>query len=116
MISGGGGGVRRNAFTTIALACGDWRMQTTKTTPALNTSVLRGVIAMITKLSIVSMMNAPISEPAKENRPPANEVPPITTARMASNSMNKPIEFGSAEVEFDVSMSPARPAQKEQKM
>ena len=62
------------------------------------------------------MMKAPIRVPASENRPPASDVPPMTTARMASSSMNSPIELGSADVEFEVSISPARPAQNPQKM
>ena len=81
------------------------------TTQALKTSVLRAEIAITTNASMASMMKAPISVPASENRPPASEVPPMTTARIASSSMNSPIELGSAEVELDVNIRPARPAQ-----
>ena len=59
---------------------------------------------------IVWMMNAPITVPPSEKRPPASDVPPITTARMASISRNSPVLFGSAAVASDVIISPARPA------
>ena len=56
------------------------------------------------------MMNAPITVPPSEKRPPASDVPPITTARMASISRNSPVLFGSAAVASDVIIRPARPA------
>ena len=85
---------------------------TAATTPALNTSVISGAMPrMRIIVVIVWMMNAPITVPASEKRPPASEVPPITTARMASISRNSPVLLGSAAVASEVIISPARPAQ-----
>ena len=84
---------------------------TAATTPALNTSVISGAMpTMKIIIVIVWMMNAPITVPPSEKRPPASDVPPITTARMASISRNSPVLFGSAAVASEVSISPARPA------
>ena len=48
-----------------------------------------------------------MSVPASEYRPPASDVPPMTTARIASSSMNRPVLFASAAVVLAVRMSPA---------
>jgi hypothetical protein len=36
------------------------------------------------------MTSAPISVPVEENRPAASDVPPMTTARIASSSIHRP--------------------------
>ncbi len=84
---------------------------TTATTPALYTSVISGAMPrMRIIVVIVWMMKAPMTVPASEKRPPASDVPPMTTAKMASISRNRPVLLGSAAVASDVIISPASPA------
>ena len=46
------------------------------------------------------MIRAPSTVPLIENRPPASEVPPMTTARIASSSMKSPVLLASAAAVF----------------
>ena len=56
------------------------------------------------------MRNAPISVPVSEYRPPASEVPPSTTARIASISIQSPALLASAAVTLELIMRPAMAA------
>ena len=58
----------------------------------------------------VWMSRAPIMVPVREKRPPAREVPPMTTARIASSSIHRPALFASAALVFPAIISPATPA------
>ena len=49
--------------------------------------------------------------PARKKRPPASAVPPITTARIASSSIQSPALFPSAPDTIELIISPAMPAQ-----
>ena len=56
-------------------------------TIALNAGVADdGTPRNTTVLSSVAMSSAPTTAPASENLPPASDVPPMTTARIASSS------------------------------
>jgi hypothetical protein len=59
----------------------------------------------------VWMNIAPINVPVSEKRPPASDVPPMTTARIASSSMNNPALLASAALVFEAIIRPAMPAQ-----
>ena len=63
---------------------------------------------------IACITNAPIMLASRENRPPDMEVPPITTANMASSSVVSPILLASDVLTFELATSPAIPAQKPQ--
>ena len=71
--------------------------------------------AFLIVLARVWMSSAPMSVPVRENRPPASDVPPITTARMASSSIHRPALFASAALVFPAIISPATPAQSAEK-
>ena len=102
----------RTARRAKARNSGDWMRHTAATTPALYTSVISGAMPRMRIIFvIVWMMNAPITVPASEKRPPASEVPPMTTARMASISRNSPVLFGSAAVASDVIIRPGDPGE-----
>jgi hypothetical protein len=58
----------------------------------------------------VWITSTPTSVPASENLPPASEVPPITTARIASSSMKSPALFASAAMTLELILRPAMPA------
>ena len=58
----------------------------------------------------VWMSSAPTRVPVSENRPPAREVPPMTTARMASSSIHSPALLASAALVLPAIISPATPA------
>ena len=89
----------RTALITSARASGDWMMHTTATTAALYTSVTSGAMPIVRIIIVIDwMMNAPITVPVSEKRPPARDVPPMTTARMASISSHRPVLLGSAAV------------------
>ena len=60
------------------------------------------------------MISAPSTVPPMENRPPASEVPPMTTARIASSSIHRPALLPSAPETLAVTMKPAMPAQNAQ--
>ncbi len=63
------------------------------------------------------MTSAPMTLANRENRPPPpSKVPPMTTARIASNSKFRPMLVASDVLMFEVPMSPAIPAQKPQNM
>ncbi|MNS92371.1 hypothetical protein D3C72_1265060 [compost metagenome] len=53
--------------------------------------------------------------PTRLNLPPAKEVPPKVTARMASSSSIRPALFASALLMFELIIRPDRPAQAAQK-
>ena len=59
----------------------------------------------------VWMSSAPMIEPSRVKRPPVSAVPPTTTAKIASSSMNSPTREESAALIFDVAISPASAAQ-----
>ena len=59
----------------------------------------------------VWMIRAPITLPTRLNLPPASEVPPSVTARMASSSSSRPALLASALLMFELTIMPARPAQ-----
>ena len=61
------------------------------------------------------MMTAPSTDIRIEKRPPSRDVPPITTARMASSSSHRPALLASAPRMSAVTMIPAIAAQKPQK-
>ena len=63
----------------------------------------------------VWMMSAPSTLPTRVNRPPFSEVPPSTTARIASSSKSRPALLPSALFTLEVMISPAMPAQRPQK-
>ena len=63
----------------------------------------------------VWMISAPTTVPARENRPPASEVPPMTTARIASSSIHRPALLPSAPETLELIISPAMPAQSAEK-
>ncbi len=63
---------------------------------------------------IACITSAPIMLASREKRPPAMDVPPITTARMASSSRLKPMLLASEVLMFELATSPAIPAQKPQ--
>ncbi len=50
----------------------------------------------------VWIVKTPTTVPARLNLPPAREVPPRTTARMASNSMYRPAALASAAMMFEL--------------
>ena len=62
---------------------------------------------MYTVVVSVWMTSAPTSVPVSEYRPPASEVPPMTTARIASISIHSPALLASAAFTFDAIISPA---------
>ena len=61
------------------------------------------------------MSSAPTSVPAREKRPPASDVPPITTARIASSSIHSPALLASAALVLPAIISPAMPAHSAEK-
>ena len=63
----------------------------------------------------VWMSSAPMIEPMSVKRPPVSAVPPTTTAKMASSSINSPTREESAALMFDAAMSPASAAQTPEK-
>ena len=58
------------------------------------------------------MNSAPTSVPVSENRPPASDVPPMTTARIASSSIHSPRLLALTELVLAAMISPATPAQR----
>ena len=61
------------------------------------------------------MISAPMTLPSSENRPPApRTVPPMTTARIASSSVYRPIWLASDVRMLDTAMRPAMPAHRPQ--
>ncbi len=61
-------------------------------TTALNAGVAAaGMPRNSTDLFRVAISSAPMVEPRIENFPPARDVPPMTTARIASSSMRFPV-------------------------
>lgn len=64
----------------------------------------------------VWMISAPMTVPLIENRPPASDVPPITTARIASSSIHSPALLPSALETFELIINPAIPAHRAQKV
>jgi len=78
------------------------------TTIALNTRVISG--AMPTEMTVVVSVwitKAPTRVPPSVNFPPIRDVPPSTTARIASSSIHSPLLFASAAVTFELIMRPA---------
>ncbi|MOA52039.1 hypothetical protein D3C78_1752660 [compost metagenome] len=61
---------------------------------------------------MVWMMSAPINEAVMEKRPPFSDVPPITTARIASSSSHSPALLASAPRISAVTIMPAMAAQR----
>lgn len=57
------------------------------------------------------MIIAPISDPRMLKRPPSSELPPTTTARMASSSNHRPALLASAPLMSAATMMPAIEAQ-----
>ena len=66
--------------------------------------------AVYTVVVSVWMINAPRMVPVRLNRPPSSEVPPMTTARIASISIHSPALLASAAEMFDAIINPATPA------
>ena len=61
------------------------------------------------------MTSPPIALPRSEKRPPApRRVPPMTTARIASSSVYRPIWLASEVRMLETAIRPATPAQKPQ--
>src|SRR5690606_12270346 len=89
---------------------GDCRSVTAITTSALNSGVTSGEMPTIVTVRVrVVMIRTPTSVPESENLPPCSDVPPMTTARIASSSMNRPALLASAAITLDARMRPARP-------
>ena len=67
---------------------------------------------LLVKIVVVTawMISAPITDPTSKNRPPASDVPPITTARIASSSKYNPALFASAAAMSPATINPASPA------
>jgi hypothetical protein len=61
------------------------------------------------------MVSAPSSVPAIEYRPPASDVPPMTTARIASSSSHRPALLASAAWTFALIIRPATAAHSAEK-
>ena len=67
-----------------ACSCGDWTTTTTMTTIAKKTGLCaEGTPRKRIVDPRVWMISTPMTVPAMVNLPPASEVPPSTTARMA---------------------------------
>lgn len=80
-------------------------------TAALNAGVAaEGTLRKVTVRFSVVMSSAPMALPPSEKRPPASEVPPMTTARIASISMSMPVLETSTVITFAVANTPAMPA------
>lgn len=56
------------------------------------------------------MTSAPTTVPPMENRPPSSDVPPMTTARIASSSIHRPALLPSAADVLELIIRPAIPA------
>ena len=87
------------------------------TTPL--TAKIEFALTPIAYMEVVTacMTNAPMTLANSENRPPDPiNVPPMTTARMASTSKFRPILVASDVLIFEVPIMPATPAQKPQNM
>ncbi|MNT87544.1 hypothetical protein D3C72_2279700 [compost metagenome] len=65
---------------------------------------------------IAWMMIAPMTDMAIEKRPPSSDVPPMTTARMASSSSHRPALLASAPRMSPAMMMPDIPAQSPEKV
>src|SRR6476469_2962593 len=90
---------------------GAWSRHTTITTAALKTSDVSGGTPIVSTDAVrVWLTIAPTSVPGSEHRPPANHVPPMTTARIASISIHRPALLASAACTFDAIIRPATPA------
>ncbi len=75
-----------------------------------------GMPRMVTENVSVVITRTPTSVPTSENLPPASEVPPMTTARMASSSMNRPALLASAAMMSELRMNPAMHAKNAHRM
>src|SRR5690606_36345018 len=72
-------------------ASGDWIRRTMKISPALTMRLNSGGKPETRMpVFIAWMMSAPTTASGTEKRPPRSEVPPMTTARMASSSSQRP--------------------------
>src|SRR6202011_1838286 len=93
----------------------DCRMLTTKTTSAFTTRVTSGGTPT-EQMVVVSVwvMRARTTLPRGVKRPPESDVPPRTTARMASSSRSRPALFPSALFTLELTIRPAIPAQRPQ--
>ena len=87
---------------------------TTMTTTALTAVMaLAGTPTWYIDVVVAWITRAPMTLPSSEKRPPEpRSVPPMTTARMASSSVYRPIWLASDVLMLDTAMSPAMPAQK----
>ena len=70
---------------------------------------------LLTVRASVAMKSAPTRVPVRENRPPASDVPPMTTARMASSSIHRPRLLALTELVLAAITRPAKPAQNPEK-
>ncbi len=87
------------------------------TTAASNTMLAWDGIPMVKMVVFsVSRISAPSTVPARLNRPPVSDVPPMTTARIASSSIHRPALLASAPARLELFHRPAMPAQTAQKM
>ena len=86
------------------------------TTTALTAVIaLAGTPTAYIDVVVAWMTRPPIALPSSEKRPPApRTVPPMTTARIASSSVYRPIWLASEVRMLDTAISPAIPAQKPQ--
>ena len=86
------------------------------TTTALTTVIaLAGTPTWYIEVIVAWITSAPRTLPSKENRPPTpRTVPPMTTARMASSSVYRPITLASEVLMLETAMRPATPAQSAQ--
>src|SRR5690606_26479308 len=100
---------RRKAISwTMA---GDWKVSTITMMTALMMRLNSGGKPAISMPVLIDwMMSAPSSEAMIEKRPPLSDVPPMTTARMASSSSHSPALLASAPRMSAVAISPARAA------
>src|ERR1022692_2167044 len=99
---------RRNA--------GDCTRQTVRMASAFGTGAISALtFRMYIVVVNVWMNKPPTSAPARKKRPPVRDVPPTTTARMASSSRNNPAWLASAHLMFEAETNPASPAQSPEK-
>ncbi len=107
--SAGGGDRRRTSCATF----GDCRTRIRMMTPDFTTRLNWGEKPEIRMpVFIAWMISAPTTDIGIEKRPPSSDVPPITTARIASSSSQRPALLASAPRMSPATIRPAIAAQK----
>src|SRR5690606_38840330 len=105
-------GFSRRKKNTADCTAGDCSTRMTRTITALMTRLNSGGKPESRMPVLMAwIVIAPISEARMEKRPPSSEVPPMTTARMASSSSHSPALLASAPLMSAAAMTPASAAQ-----